>query len=126
MSTRISRRAEISEDWSLDEMSFEIGACVKNRASKRRSVGKFEAKHIGDAGKLATKTECGKTRYRDHKEAAQALHRIEVKRKWFDLEGMECRRKESRIYFHPACKGFHLTSQRHDNGGMVWLIEEAA
>lgn len=68
----------------------------------------------------------GKTRYRDHREAEYALHRIEVKRQWFALDGIQCRRLESRIYFHRECKGFHLTSKNRDDGGSYSTTIQAA
>jgi len=54
---------------------------------------------------------CGKTRFRDHKQAVRALHVIA--NSYLDLSGEPTahRRFPVRSYECPECSGWHLTSQ---------------
>jgi hypothetical protein len=53
-----------------------------------------------------------KVRYKDHKQAIEALHRAVRIRKFAAQDGVATRRNESRSYHCKKCKGFHLTSQQ--------------
>jgi hypothetical protein len=63
--------------------------------------------------KFAQKAICNKkTRYRDRKEALEALHRIQNICYTNALEGKDwSHRKESRTYRCDQCSGYHLTSK---------------
>ena len=55
---------------------------------------------------------CRKLRYRDAREAKDALFRIRVVRGRQEHDGLPSRRNECRWYQCPRCKGYHLTSER--------------
>lgn len=57
----------------------------------------------------------GKVRFRDKREALDALHRAVAMRRFSESEGQASRRQECRVYACPSCSGWHLTSQRADN-----------
>lgn len=53
----------------------------------------------------------GKRRFRDHREAVRALHRVANHRKTAREHGQESRRREVRCYRCKECRGWHLTSK---------------
>ena len=53
----------------------------------------------------------GKVRWPDGKAAVAVLHRASTAAHWAELSGAESRRRETRHYPCPHCKGFHTTSQ---------------
>lgn len=53
----------------------------------------------------------GKVRFRDKREALQALHHAVATRRLSEAEGQASRRQECRVYACPTCSGWHLTSQ---------------
>lgn len=111
------------------EYLYVIATAVKSRRLIRAGESyELAAKPVrkNRSASRIRKSKCAKTRYRDHREAELALHKIQVKKQWFEQDGLECRRMESRIYFHGECKGFHLTSQNYDNGGVRNNVDEAA
>jgi len=59
------------------------------------------------------KCKTGKVRYRVHKGAVRALHRIEGARQRALDAGLKTRRYECRAYECRMCIGWHLTSQDH-------------
>ena len=77
--------------------------------------------------KFAQKAICNKkTRYRDRKEALEALHRIQNIRSTNALEGKDwSHRKESRSYRCDQCNGFHLTSKPLHSSPALRLIQGA-
>ncbi|MGA4507263.1 hypothetical protein ACQB6R_06065 [Propionibacteriaceae bacterium G1746] len=52
----------------------------------------------------------GKRRFRDHREAVQALHAARNSRKTAAELGQGSSRQECRSYACKACRGWHLTS----------------
>jgi hypothetical protein len=65
-------------------------------------------------GKRGAKGRCGATgkrRYRDKRESLLVLHTAQTARHWAELDGIETRRGEVRIYPCPRCHGWHATSQ---------------
>ncbi|ADU49602.1 hypothetical protein Intca_3116 [Intrasporangium calvum DSM 43043] len=60
---------------------------------------------------LVTCQRTRKVRFRDHRQAIEALHRAANARKWSLLRGATTRRREQRAYPCGHCKGWHLTSQ---------------
>jgi hypothetical protein len=56
----------------------------------------------------------GKVRFRDKREALDALHHAVAVRRVLEAEGQDTRRKECRVYPCPSCNGWHLTSQPAD------------
>ena len=54
--------------------------------------------------------ESGKIRYRDHKQAGDALRSAKWRRRIDDLVGVDSRRNEARAYKCADCKGWHTTS----------------
>jgi hypothetical protein len=52
-----------------------------------------------------------KVRYKDHKLAIAALHSISNRRSADLSEFGQTSFNQVRVYFHDACKGWHLTSQ---------------
>ena len=56
----------------------------------------------------------GKVRFRDKREALDALHHAVAVRRVVEAEGQATRRKECRVYPCPSCSGWHLTSQPAD------------
>ena len=59
-------------------------------------------------GHLGTCPVSKKVRFRDHREAVQALHSAARAR---EFSCGESRRAECRAYACPACRGWHLTSK---------------
>ena len=53
----------------------------------------------------------GKHRFRDHREAIEALHRAGNSRKCASERGVASPRREVRSYLCKSCHGWHLTSQ---------------
>jgi hypothetical protein len=53
----------------------------------------------------------GKVRFRDKREAVQALHFAAARRHLTEADGQACCRQERRAYSCAVCKGWHLTSQ---------------
>ena len=53
-----------------------------------------------------------KIRYRDRREALEALHRLQNKREYSAGTAAAEARNEKRAYFCPTCKGAHLSSKR--------------
>ena len=64
-----------------------------------------------------------KVRYRDQKEALQALHRIQANRSFLIVEGREHNRRECRVYVCPTCMGAHLTSKPSSLAPVLSLIQ---
>lgn len=124
MNTKI--KARFIGELALDLQEAEEMARLAKGARIRNFDNGNSALKPHRKNRMDSKTNCSKTRYRDHREAEKALHRIQVKKQWFELDGIACRRMESRIYFHGECQGFHLTSQTHDNGGVSKLDMKAA
>ena len=112
------KKARINDELALDLQEAEDMALLAKGARIRNFEVEDSALKPHKKNRMDSKIKCSKTRYRDHREAEKALHRIQVKKQWFELDGMNCRRMECRIYFHGECQGFHLTSQTHDNGGV--------
>jgi hypothetical protein len=54
---------------------------------------------------------CSKIRYRDSREAKDALWKTKVQREREEADGMESTRREARTYRCGKCFGWHLTSQ---------------
>ena len=52
----------------------------------------------------------GKVRFRDHKQAIDALHVIKMRRTWAETCDAPSRRREVRTYLCHRCNGWHLTS----------------
>ena len=52
-----------------------------------------------------------KVRFRDKREAQDALHRAVAARHLQETEGHTSRRQERRMYLCESCGGWHLTSQ---------------
>jgi len=74
--------------------------------------------------KFAQKAICSKKiRYRDRKEALEALHRIEVTRSYKIHDGLDSYRRESRAYKCPDCRGAHLTSKPLHSSPALRLIQ---
>ena len=61
--------------------------------------------------KTQEKSKCKKVRFRDHREAVEALKTIRVVRLRNINQGTESRRRECRTYFCHRCRGHHLTSK---------------
>jgi hypothetical protein len=74
-----------------------------------------------DVAKLKSKCPTGKVRFRDRREAIEALHRAENARKFNEQDNLENRRMEKRIYKCEFCSGQHLTKQDKRN-----TVKEAA
>lgn len=55
------------------------------------------------------KMTCGKTRFRDHRQAVRALHAIA--NNYLEMEPTAHRRYPVRSYECDVCAGWHLTSQ---------------
>lgn len=53
-----------------------------------------------------------KVRYKDHKMAIAALHKLSNLRTADLAEYGQTTFNQVRVYFHDACKGWHLTSQK--------------
>ena len=76
------------------------------RTSLRTSVRSTPTKrHLRQC--LAT----GKVRFRDKREAQDALHRAVAARHLQEAAGLISRRQERRTYLCESCDGWHLTSQ---------------
>jgi len=56
----------------------------------------------------------GKVRFRDKREARDALHLAVATRSLREAAGESCRRQECRMYLCASCNGWHLTSQPMD------------
>lgn len=56
----------------------------------------------------------GKVRFRDKREALDALHQAVAERRRMVEDGKPSRRRECRVYACPSCNGWHLTSQPAD------------
>lgn len=52
----------------------------------------------------------GKLRYRDHRQASDALSSTRWRRRLDQLDGIESKRNETRSYKCPHCGGWHITS----------------
>ncbi len=68
---------------------------------------------MGSHSRSREKRRCeasGKRRFRDHREAVEALHRAATQRRWAAEDAEHSRRQEVRSYRCKACRGWHLTS----------------
>lgn len=93
---------------ALSSMDHRLkGFAIRNRHCDIKGHQKATQPKLNKKSKACSSS---KVRYRDHDEAEVALHRIEVKRNWQELNGESSRRLEVRIYGCEICKGFHLTS----------------
>jgi hypothetical protein len=66
---------------------------------------KQQKRHLGQC------TVSGKVRFRDKREALEALHQAVATRRLREAEGQASRRQECRVYACLSCSGWHLTSQ---------------
>ena len=76
-----------------------------SRLPKRRRGSYTIGKHD-----LPTCPTTGKVRYRDHRQASDALSSTRWKRRLDELDGISSRRNETRSYRCPDCGGWHITS----------------
>ena len=76
----------------------------------RRTKGRqsLQKRHLGQCA------ESGKVRFRDKREARDALHLAVATRRLREAAGETCRRQECRMYLCASCSGWHLTSQPLD------------
>lgn len=102
------------------------GNHVKSARTNRRTPGRHnqQKRHLGQCPLS------GKVRFRDKREALDALHRAVAIRQLTEANGQSCRRQERRVYACVSCSGWHLTSQaaRDQQSNLkpvetVWLIE---
>jgi hypothetical protein len=89
-----------------------------NRPSRRTPVRSHHPKRH-----LAQCPATGKVRFRDKREAQDAIHRAVALRQLLGAEGQGCRRQEKRTYFCSSCNGWHLTSQ--ESTALEWMARSA-
>lgn len=77
----------------------------------RRFIIQSKKEVSGKSKKTLEKSKCKKVRFRDHREAVEALKTIRVVRLRSINQGTESRRRECRAYFCHRCRGHHLTSK---------------
>lgn len=53
----------------------------------------------------------GKVRFRDKREGLLVVHGAQAARHRAEVDGVETRRRECRLYQCPRCRGWHATSQ---------------
>ena len=113
------------DDLDLDGINQSV---LKIRRSHLASVDQKDLQRGKyDKTKFAQKANCAKkTRYRDRREALEALHRIQNIRSTHNLEGKDwSHRKESRSY-RCECMGYHLTSKPLHSSPALRLIQGTA
>ncbi len=66
-------------------------------------------------GRDSHRCESGKVRYRDKTEALKYLKRVKNKAQYQMSDFGTSKRRETRSYFCPRCKGHHLTSMSLDD-----------
>lgn len=71
----------------------------------------LQAKHEMNKRLHLARCLCGKVRFRDKKEAIQALHHIQLVSRYQRLVSGTTKRQECRTYSCEICNGYHLTSQ---------------
>ena len=111
------------EDLDLGEVNQSV---LKIRRSHLASVDQKDLQRGKyDKTKFTHKAICAKkTRYRDRREALEALHQIQNIRSTYTLEGKDwSHRKESRCYRCDQCLGFHLTSKPLHSSPVLRLIQ---
>ncbi len=84
-----------------------------------RSLKGRDAKIESSMRSQSRRDDCKKVRFRDHREAVDALHTIERYKKFAGADGKDISsRNERRTYKCDRCKGVHLTSQP-----ISWALE---
>lgn len=85
----------------------------RNPVKPARSV-RPKRRHIPPKRHLDKCPVSGKIRFRDKREALDALHYAVATRRLMETEGQVSRRQECRVYACPSCSGWHLTSKPAD------------
>lgn len=85
---------------------------MRENRVKRAGAGRTTSLRISPPRRRLRQCEATeKVRFRDKREAQDALHRAVAARQLQEAEGHTCRRQERRMYLCESCGGWHLTSQ---------------